>query len=268
MTSTHYVQLCTRRSIANFVNLLRRSIFFFFLVTWRIVLIGYRFPTLIGQQTSVVCMDETQGKALVLTPCHISSYSFITISVPPPTQDITCCINFYSYYSIFPGNIKTVIHILTMTYSTAEKRQVFLSCKAIFTGPNASLRKSKAIQKRITEHQDVLSTLISNFEIKRVASIVKALLEKQVFQSNVKAEMEFPDLFAPSPAKEAQHDAIEAEASRSAADILKETTLVYEREDSERTQAPSEPLSVELQVPAKAQVQVKSGINPCKQTSL
>lgn len=114
----------------------------------------------------------------------------------------------------------------------------------------------------------MLSTLISNFEIKRVASIVKALLEKQVFQSNVKAEMEFPDLFAPSPAKEAQHDAIEAEASRSAADILKETTLVYEREDSERTQAPSEPLSVELQVPAKAQVQVKSGINPCKQTSL
>lgn len=153
-----------------------------------------------------------------------------------------------------------------MACSAAEKRQIFLACKAIFTGPNASLRKLKTIQKRITQHQAALNTSIPNFEVNRVTNIVKALLKEQVFQSDIKAKTEFPDLFTPSPSKKVKCNVFEAEAARSAADILEEITFAHEK-DSERMQVPPAPLPVELQAPAEAQVQVKGDTNSCKQMS-
>ena len=153
-----------------------------------------------------------------------------------------------------------------MTCSIAEKRQIFLACKAIFTGPSASLRKTKTIQKRITSHQAALSTSIPNFEINRVTNIVQALLKEQVFQSDIKAKTEFPDLFTSSLTKNIKDNVFEAEAAHSAADILEEIAFTPEK-DSERMQAPPVLLSAELQAPGEAQVQVKGDTNPCKQMS-
>ncbi|EAW12032.1 uncharacterized protein ACLA_007920 [Aspergillus clavatus NRRL 1] len=122
-----------------------------------------------------------------------------------------------------------------MACPAAEKSQIFLACKAIFTGPHASLRKLKHIQKRITEHQASLGSIIPNFEVNRVSNVAKILLRKGVFQSDTKAKVEFPDLFAPSTAREIQHDASEIEAARSVAEALEEITSVYEREAGENT---------------------------------
>lgn len=142
-----------------------------------------------------------------------------------------------------------------MTCSKAENRQTFLACKAIFTGPSASLRKTKTIQTPITAHQAALSTSIPNFEVNRVTDIVQALLKEQVFQSDIKAKMEFPDLFTPSLTKNVKDNVFGAEAARSAADTLEEIVFAHEK-DSERMQVPPMPLSAELQAPDKARVQV------------
>ncbi|ODM16652.1 hypothetical protein SI65_08159 [Aspergillus cristatus] len=153
-----------------------------------------------------------------------------------------------------------------MTCSAAEKRQIFLACKAIFIGPNALLRKSKTIKKRITKHQAALNTSIPNFEINRVTNIVQALLKKQVFQSDTKAKMEFPDIFTPSPANNVKSNVFEADADRSAAHILEEITLAHAK-DSERTQVPPGSLSVQLQAHDEAQVQAEGDSDSCKQMS-
>jgi len=60
--------------------------------------------------------------------------------------------------------------------------------------------KIKYHKKCVTKHQDALNTSVPNSEINRVTNIVQALLKKQVFQSDTKAEMGFPDLITPSPA--------------------------------------------------------------------
>jgi hypothetical protein len=91
-------------------------------------------------------------------------------------------------------------------------------------------------------------------------------LKKQVFQSDTKAKMEFPDLFTPSPANEIKGNVFEAEADHSAAHILEETTFSHAK-DSERTQVPPVPLSAELQAHDEAQVQAHRDTGPCKQMS-
>ncbi|EYE98320.1 uncharacterized protein EURHEDRAFT_206233 [Aspergillus ruber CBS 135680] len=120
-----------------------------------------------------------------------------------------------------------------MTCSAAEKRQIFLTCKAIFIGPNSLLRKSKTIKKRITKHQAELNTSIPNFEINRVTGTVQALLKKQVFQSDIKAKMEFPDLFTPSPVNNAKGNVFEAEAGRSGAPILRRNYICSRKRQCE-----------------------------------
>ena len=154
-----------------------------------------------------------------------------------------------------------------MTCSAAEKRQIFLACKAIFTGPNTLPKKPKTIQKRITKHQAALNTSIPNFEVNRVTNIVRCLLKEQVFQSDIKAKTKFPDLFTPSPAKKVKCNAFEAEAARSAAGILEEITFSH-HEDSERTRVPPVLLPAELQAPADTHVPIKGYNNSCKQVSL
>ncbi|KAE8152853.1 hypothetical protein BDV25DRAFT_150482 [Aspergillus avenaceus] len=104
--------------------------------------------------------------------------------------------------------------------SSTEEHQVFLACKAIFSGPHAALRKRKTIQKRIEEHQASLQTLIPNYDIHRVTTLVRALLERGVFGSDMKAETEFPDLYVSYPERESKHNAVEHEAARSAAEAL------------------------------------------------
>lgn len=144
-----------------------------------------------------------------------------------------------------------------MTHSETEKRQVFLACKEIFTGSNAGLRKRKTIRKHITDHQDTLSTSIPNFDIQRIAKIVEDLLQKQVFELDVNAKTEFPDLFAPSPTKQTQHDVSETEAARSAEHALEEINSIYERQkENDRELDPTVLLPVETEAPVEAQAQV------------
>ncbi|KAF7591633.1 hypothetical protein BBP40_001272 [Aspergillus hancockii] len=149
-----------------------------------------------------------------------------------------------------------------MASSAAERRQIFLACKAIFSGTNALLRKLKAVQKLVAAHQASLRTLIPNFNVNRVAIIVQGLLKKGVFQSDVKAKLEFPDLFEPSPARESQHDAFEHEAARSAVEVLEEIASVHERQDRETKPVPPPVLPVAVETTVEADMLIMGKLSP------
>ncbi|KAB8267484.1 hypothetical protein BDV30DRAFT_246544 [Aspergillus minisclerotigenes] len=133
-----------------------------------------------------------------------------------------------------------------MSSTAAERRQVFLACKgkAIFSGPHASYRKTGAIIKRIVKHKTSLRTLFPKFSVGRVCRISKELLEAGVFESDIKAQLIFPDLLAPSTTKEREKDAFEDEAACVEAKTVKEADSVCEEEESEIKQSPSISMSM------------------------
>ena len=109
-----------------------------------------------------------------------------------------------------------------MTYTSADKRRVYLACRPIFTGNNALLRKQKKIRELLDKHKSPLHPLIRDFDIIKIVEILKILLEKEIFQSEVKAKIEFPELFQSSPERNVQRAASENDAARSMAEALEE----------------------------------------------
>ncbi|KAL1962115.1 hypothetical protein VTN77DRAFT_582 [Rasamsonia byssochlamydoides] len=118
-----------------------------------------------------------------------------------------------------------------MAYSAAERRLVYLACRAIFAGSNAQIRKPKKIRELVDKHEQALRPQIRDFKPDKVVDILKGLLEKRIFQSDVKAKSEFPELFVSSPARDAQRAASENDAARSTAETLEEIESLEEREN-------------------------------------
>ena len=114
-----------------------------------------------------------------------------------------------------------------------EQRQVFLACSAIFSGANASIRKTKAIRTRLEMHESSLRRLIPGYHLTRVVSIAKLLLEKGLFGSKAKAEAYFPGLFDPCPVRQTLNAVLEQEASRSNEEALEVVSQSYEEHGSE-----------------------------------
>jgi hypothetical protein len=67
----------------------------------------------------------------------------------------------------------------------ADRRQVFLTYRELFTGKN--VRKSKTIRKILLNHLPDFKESASDAYINNVVSILKSLLEDRVFQSKERA---------------------------------------------------------------------------------
>ncbi|KUL81336.1 hypothetical protein ZTR_10421 [Talaromyces verruculosus] len=119
-----------------------------------------------------------------------------------------------------------------MSYSAEDRRRVYLACRPIFAGSNALLRKPKKIRELLSIHLKSIQPLVQDFSVETVADIVKILLERRIFQSDVKAKIEFPELFHSSPARDAQRATSENDAARSVAEALEE---VASREDNDKS---------------------------------
>ncbi|QMW27795.1 hypothetical protein G4B84_003084 [Aspergillus flavus NRRL3357] len=119
-----------------------------------------------------------------------------------------------------------------MSSTAAERRQVFLAC---------------AIIKRIVKHKTSLRALFPKFSVGRVCRISKELLEAGVFESDIKAQLIFPDLLAPSTTKEREHNAFEDETAHTQAKTVKEADSVCEEEESEIKQSPSISMSMKVE---------------------
>jgi hypothetical protein len=116
-------------------------------------------------------------------------------------------------------------------YPAADRRRVYLACRAIFAGNNALLRKQKKIKELVVTHKRALKPLVADFGADKVVEILKLLLEAQIFQSELKAKIEFPELFLSSPVRDVQRAASEIDAARSMEEALEEILSDDDQDD-------------------------------------
>lgn len=122
-----------------------------------------------------------------------------------------------------------------MSFSIHDQQRVFVAYRALFDGPNAQVRKSTAIQKVLTsgnigkaKRKDgnpssiSLSPTVSSLGLSKVVAILKVLLERGIFASELKAKLAFPSLYMTSPEQDARHEASDAGAARTEAEAMQE----------------------------------------------
>ena len=110
-----------------------------------------------------------------------------------------------------------------MAQNSPDERLVYLALKNTFKGADALIRKPKKIRELIqkTRHNVDVRELIEQHSLDRVCDVAKLLLEKHIFESTLKAEARFPEVFEISPAQNAERSASEAEAAKSEADAIR-----------------------------------------------
>ncbi|KAI0827492.1 hypothetical protein F5Y06DRAFT_283720 [Hypoxylon sp. FL0890] len=109
-----------------------------------------------------------------------------------------------------------------MAHQVVDKRRVYLACRVIFAGDKAHLRRPKKVREEIEKRPFALGSLTHDLGIEKVVEILRDLLERRVFESELRAKVEFPELFHSSPDQEVQREASEIDAARSTAEALEE----------------------------------------------
>lgn len=124
----------------------------------------------------------------------------------------------------------------TMTYTSNERQRVYTTCRAIFSGNAALLRRPKKVRNELIKNRKPLESLFNEFGEPKLTDIARQLLESRIFESDLRAKVEFPDLFRTSPLQDAQREASEADAAKSLAGLLGELARA-EEEDGNRVDA-------------------------------
>lgn len=119
--------------------------------------------------------------------------------------------------------------------SARHRRRIYLTCRPIFSGVNAQVRKQRKIKELVNKSKKSLQPLLRDIGEAKVIEILKSLLEKRIFESELRAKVEFPDLFRPSPFRNSQRQASEVDAARSTAaaldDIISQDGEGFSREE-------------------------------------
>jgi hypothetical protein len=104
-----------------------------------------------------------------------------------------------------------------------DERLVYLALRDVFLGPDAHLRNQKKVRDRIQKYKDnaEIKALLQQHSEDSICSIAKVLLERQVFESSLKAKLCFPEVFDVSPAQSAEREASIAEAAKSEAHAIR-----------------------------------------------
>ncbi|KAF4908253.1 hypothetical protein CGCVW01_v012305 [Colletotrichum viniferum] len=118
-----------------------------------------------------------------------------------------------------------------MSYTLEERQRVYRTCRAIFSGHAALFRKPKKIKETLLQNRGLLKHIFQEFDEVKLADIVKQLLENRLFESDLRAKVEFPELFRTSPQQDAQREASEVDAAKSVADCLGEIARFEEDEE-------------------------------------
>lgn len=66
---------------------------------------------------------------------------------------------------------------------------------------------------------------MKDFGIDKIVDIIRNLLEYRIFEPELQAKMEFPELFRTSPARDVQRTTSENDAVRSEAEALEEIEI-------------------------------------------
>ncbi|KAI0105808.1 hypothetical protein F4814DRAFT_442222 [Daldinia grandis] len=113
-----------------------------------------------------------------------------------------------------------------MANKIADRQRVYLACRAIFVGQKAELRKQKKIREEIVRWPEVLRSLTRGLSTENVVEILRDLLSRHIFKSELKAKAEFPSLFYTPPEQEVKREASEVKAAKSTAEVLDEVASV------------------------------------------
>lgn len=120
--------------------------------------------------------------------------------------------------------------------TTAERRyNVFLAARTIFTGHKAFIRDKLTVERLVTRHEWSFRKELLHLDKHAIIDITLSLLRKQVFESEVKAKLVFPDLYHVSAVRGLQHDTSERNAARSEAKAQEKFSrsedVLYEADD-------------------------------------
>ena len=110
---------------------------------------------------------------------------------------------------------------IEMAISIQDQQTVFLAYRALFEGQNSQIRKDKAIRKALKKGKTSAST-IKRLGEEKVVSVLKILLERGIFASELKAKLAFPTLYKTSPEQDARREVSDAGAAREEAEALQE----------------------------------------------
>lgn len=92
---------------------------------------------------------------------------------------------------------------------------VYVAFKSVFTGQAAQIRQLPAIQKLIDKHQEHphVAQLLQQYTAPVIYQRIRRLLGDQIFESTLKAECRFPQLFEVSRSQSAERTVSEAESA-------------------------------------------------------
>ena len=107
-----------------------------------------------------------------------------------------------------------------MVSRAERRRRIFLTARAVFIGPSAQIRERKDIRPLSSRHPDTFRQLNSAFGENVVVDIICSLLENGIFESELKARLNFPELYQVSAVRSLQHDVSEQDAVNSEAEAF------------------------------------------------
>lgn len=109
---------------------------------------------------------------------------------------------------------------IEMAISIQDQQRIFLAYRALFEGQNSHVRQPKAIRKILKTSKNSSSSLVQNLGFDEVVSMLKGLLERGIFSSELKAKLVFPPLYETSPEQDTCHEASDAGAAKEEAEVL------------------------------------------------
>lgn len=122
-----------------------------------------------------------------------------------------------------------------MDFSPEEKRRIFMTYRSVFSSTTAQLRRPKAVRKIVQKHGGLSKDLVKELGLQKVVSVLTHLLEKRLFESELNAKVEFPELYESETTRSIQRAASEDEAARSESEVL--NAIDAEMENVEGTSA-------------------------------
>ncbi|KAK1719374.1 hypothetical protein CaCOL14_006065 [Colletotrichum acutatum] len=120
-----------------------------------------------------------------------------------------------------------------MAYKNADLERVYCTCRAIFSGNDALLRRKKKVKEVLIKNTTTVKPLFISFGEQKTILMSQHLLECRVFESDLRAKVMFPSLFQSTPQQDADREASEVDAVRSVANALDEMSQSEGEDDDD-----------------------------------
>jgi len=119
--------------------------------------------------------------------------------------------------------------------TSENQKKVYIAYRAFFKGEDARIRERMAIPDIVAQHLKSGQIVVEGLSLMQVADILRELLQRNIFESEVEARLTFPDLFATTLAQDVQHSFLEGDAAKSEGKELNEIALLDDNHDKDHT---------------------------------